>query len=147
MAIVEATQTPDSGPKLPGLRPGGLKPMRKPGSVRFKPPTRPPPTPKPFKPSQRPRKPFVPTPPPAEVLLEGGFRPGSGYAKPKTTKAPLPKTTTRPAILDIDHCKPGCNAANREICKEMPGGKYRCDCRPGFTKRPGSEQCHGKFQN
>lgn len=55
----------------------------------------------------------------------------------------MPKTTTRPSILDIDQCKPGCNAANKEICKEF-SGKFKCDCRSGYTKKAGSNTCHGK---
>ena len=117
-----------------------FKPTRKPGVSRFKPPSRPSVAPKIFKPSQRPRAPYKPSPtPPPEFVPDQNAK---GTFK-KTTKAFMPKTTTRPSILDLDQCKPACNAANKEICKEF-GGKFKCDCRPGYIKKLGSDVCYGK---
>ncbi|KAI2800986.1 hypothetical protein BLOT_013513 [Blomia tropicalis] len=120
-----------------------LRPTRKPGVSRFKPSIRPTGGPKPmFKTSHRPRVPYKPSPtPPVETPIDSNVR---GTYK-KSTKPSLPKTTTRPSILDLDQCKPGCNAANKEICKEI-NGKFKCDCRPGYTKKSGSVICH-ELQN
>lgn len=129
---VTVLSKPDSG------RP--LKPTRKPGMGRFKPPSRPTSAPKMFKTSHRPRAPYKPSPTlPPEFIPESN---GKESFK-KSTKAFMPKTTTRPSILDIDQCKPGCNAANKEVCKEF-SGKFKCDCRSGYTKKAGSNTCHGK---
>lgn len=118
------------------------RPTRKPAGVRYKPPTRAPDVPKRFKTSHRPRVPYKPSPtPPPDFVPEES---GKGSFK-KSTKAFMPKTTTRPSILDLDQCKPGCNAANKEICKEF-AGKFKCDCRPGYTKKMGSDTCLGKLR-
>ncbi len=134
---ITAVHSVSSKPETSG-RP--IRPTRKPGVNRFKPPTRPTEGPKIFKTSHRPRAPYKPSPtPPPEFIPEDS---GKGSFK-KSTKAFMPKTTTRPSILDLDQCKPACNAANKEICKEF-AGKFKCDCRPGYTKKLGSGTCHGK---
>src|SRR5699024_1902018 len=84
----------------------------------------------------RPQKPYKPSPTPPPELNEIESK-----SAPKTTKF-YPKTTTRPSILDLDQCKPACNAANKEICKEFDG-KFKCDCRPGYIKKAGLDICHG----
>ncbi|XP_017485073.1 PREDICTED: mucin-12-like [Rhagoletis zephyria] len=136
---ITAVHSVSSKPETSG-RP--IRPTRKPGVNRFKPPTRPTEGPKIFKTSHRPRAPYKPSPtPPPEFVPEDS---GKGSFK-KSTKAFMPKTTTRPSILDLDQCKPACNAANKEICKEF-AGKFKCDCRPGYTKKLGSDTCH-ELQN
>lgn len=119
-----------------------FRPTRKPGVNRFKPPSRPTEPPKIFKTSHRPRVPYKPspTPPPDFELDQRG-----GHNIKKTTKPAPVKTTTRPTILDLDQCKPGCNSANKEICKEFDG-KFKCDCRPGYIKKPGGNDiCFGNY--
>ncbi|OTF78555.1 EGF and SEA domain containing protein [Euroglyphus maynei] len=106
-----------------------FRPTRKPGVNRFKPPSRATEPPKIFKTSHRPRQPYKPSPTPPPDFDSDQQRTGGQPATKKTTKFSYPKTTTRPAILDLDQCKPGCNAANKEICKEFDG-KFKCDCRP-----------------
>lgn len=116
-----------------------LKPTRRPIN-RFKPPSRPTETPKIFKTSHRPRVPFKPSPtPPTEISLDSYSNKNSFK---KSTKLFFPKTTTRPSILDLDQCKPGCNAANKEVCKEFDG-KFKCDCRAGYIKKSSSNICYG----
>ncbi|CAG2161804.1 unnamed protein product, partial [Oppiella nova] len=121
------------------------RPTRKPGTGPFRAPTRVPETPKPFKTAApRPRVPYKPPPPPQPPILSGVSE--APYVPNKRpTAAPTPKPTTRPSILDIDQCKPGCNAANKEVCKEM-NGKYRCDCRQGFIRRQDDLICQ-ELQN
>lgn len=121
-----------------------FRPTRKPGINRFKPPSRATEPPKIFKTSHRPRQPYKPSPtPPPTDFDSDQQRPSGGSATKKTTKISYPKTTTRPSILDLDQCKPGCNAANKEICKEFDG-KFKCDCRPGYVKKPmGNDVCFG----
>lgn len=131
-SIVKVQSKPETG------RP--LRPTRKPGSSRFRPPVRTTDTPKTFKTSHRPRAPYKPSPtPPPEIVNENVYR-GSNK---KSTKMVLPKTTTRPSILDLDQCKPACNAANKEVCKEFDG-KYKCDCRAGYVKKLNDNVCYGK---
>lgn len=122
-----------------------LRPTRKPGVSRFKPPVRTTEPPKTFKAAtHRPKVPYKPSPtPPPDVLLESNLRPG-GSSKKSTKVPPTPKGTVRPAILDIDQCKPACNAANKEVCKEFDG-KFKCDCRAGYVRKAGSHICTGKF--
>ena len=118
------------------------RPTRKPGTGPFRAPTRAPESPKPFKTSApRPRVPYKP-PPPSQPPILSGVSEGPYVPSKKATSAPLPKTTTRPSILDIDQCKPGCNAANKEICKENDG-KFRCDCRQGFIRKDDKHVCEG----
>ena len=125
--------------KLPFQRP------RKPGTGPFRAPTRAPEAPKTFKTSgPRARQPYKP-PPPSETPILSGVKESPFIPNKKPTLAPTPKTTTRPSILDIDQCKPGCNAANKEICKEMDG-KYRCDCRQGFIRKNDDLICQGMDQ-
>lgn len=137
--------TPQTTVKIGQVEPGRpLRPTRKPGVNRFRPPVRPTDPPKTFKTSHRPRVPYKPTPPPepsGENVYRGGI--GGGGTHRKTTKLMLPKTTTRPSILDLDQCKPACNAANKEVCKEFDG-KYKCDCRAGYVKKSnGDDTCYG----
>ncbi|KPM06323.1 EGF and SEA domain containing protein [Sarcoptes scabiei] len=130
---------PGSAPRQPLSNTGPvLKPTRKPGVSRFRPPSKATEPPKIFKTSHRPRQPYKPSPtPPPDFDLDPNQQ--SGIVK-KTTKYSLPKTTTRPSFLDLDQCKPGCNTANKEICKEFDG-KFKCDCRPGYIKRTGNDVC------
>ncbi|KAH9413866.1 hypothetical protein DERP_009465 [Dermatophagoides pteronyssinus] len=118
-----------------------FRPTRRPGGInRFKPPSRATEPPKIFKTSHRPRQPYKPSPTPPPDFDIDQQRSG-GSATKKTTIFSYPKTTTRPSILDLDQCKPGCNAANKEICKEFDG-KFKCDCRAGYIKKPtGSDVC------
>ncbi len=119
------------------------RPTRKPGTGPFRAPTRAPDTPKPFKTTApRPRVPYKPPPPSEPPILLSGGNENPFVPNKRPTIAPTPKTTTRPSILDIDQCKPGCNAANKEICKEMDG-KYRCDCRQGFIRKNEDLICQG----
>lgn len=135
---------PGSAPRQPLSNTGPvLKPTRKPGVSRFRPPSKATEPPKIFKTSHRPRQPYKPSPtPPPDFDLDPNQQ--SGIVK-KTTKYSLPKTTTRPSFLDLDQCKPGCNTANKEICKEFDG-KFKCDCRPGYIKRTGNDVCLGKLR-
>ena len=120
-----------------------FRPTRRPGGInRFKPLSRATEPPKIFKTSHRPRQPYKPSPTPPPDFDIDQQRSG-GSATKKTTIFSYPKTTTRPSILDLDQCKPGCNAANKEICKEFDG-KFKCDCRAGYIKKPtGSDVCLG----
>ncbi|XP_054161453.1 mucin-2-like [Oppia nitens] len=126
-------------------KPTVQRPTRKPGQGTFRAPTRQPETPKPFKTSApRPRVPYKPPPPPSQPPILSGVSESPYVPNKRPTSAPIPKTT-RPSILDIDQCKPGCNAANKEICKEIDG-KYRCDCRQGFIRKDGDIICQ-ELQN
>ena len=123
-------------------------------------------------PAQRPTRRPVPFRPPTRVRTQSTEAPVIKSIGTSKTRAPLPSPrppsvptkipsanpgstrvrvttvgtiiTTRANIIDNDQCRPACNAANKEICKEFDG-KYKCDCRPGFIKRDGSSVCQGKI--
>jgi hypothetical protein len=117
------------------------RPSRKPGQGPFRPPTRAPEAPQTFKTSPpRPRVPYKPPPPTQPPVVSRGA--GVSTAAKKTTVPTTHKPTTRPSIIDNDQCKPGCNAVNKEICKEIDG-KYKCDCRQGFIRRNDDIVCQG----
>ncbi|RWS23347.1 EGF and SEA domain containing protein-like protein, partial [Leptotrombidium deliense] len=91
------------------------------------------PAPSPIKPP-RPRVPYV-------------------YKKPTTSSTPsysednevtaAPKSAVHKEpsdVIDDDQCRPACNTAGNEICKEF-SGKYKCDCRPGFARKTSNSHC------
>lgn len=133
-----ATTVSVTDAKLPFQRPS-----RKPGQGPFRPPTRAPDAPQTFKPSApRPRVPYKPPPPATRPPFVSGGNDGYTATNKKATIAATHRPTTRPSILDYDQCKPACNAANKEICKETDG-KYKCDCRQGFIRRNDDFVCQG----
>lgn len=128
--------------------PGSAKPTRKPlPSFRTTAKTTPPPVA--IKPAadanNKKRKPLPKPALPAE--LETPISRGSSKPITKVTNSTelvksvkVPKTP----VVEDDQCSPGCNTANKEICVE-DNGKYKCDCRPGYSRKDGSSQCRGNF--
>lgn len=68
------------------------------------------------------------------------------FATPKPKPVSTSTTTEKPTTerpIDKDHCRPACNLSNKEICKELNDGIFKCDCRPGFAKKANSNICEG----
>jgi len=113
------------------------------------------------RPSRRPYSPFRPpqrsTTPASVAIKPPGSRTRTPYApkRPSTPYTPIiteivkgPKETITvsytppPKVIDDDQCRPACNSANKEICKEM-NEIYKCECRQGFARINGSNMCIG----
>lgn len=60
-------------------------------------------------------------------------KPGTTTVSPLITKN----------ITGLDHCNLSCNMTNKEYCKDMSNGKYSCECRPGYVRRPSDNLCQG----
>lgn len=80
-------------------------------------------------------------------------QPKNGKAKNGNNKAAtLPPSIFMNASLEAaDLCTPACNATNKEYCKveeaatSAAPGKYTCECRPGYVRRPSDGSCQGKL--
>lgn len=121
------------------------------------------------RPSRKPYTPFKPpqrsTTPPSVSIRPPGSRTRSPYLakyKPSTPKpfSPTPGTvetvpisnstgskkvnTVMTKLYDDDQCRPACNSANKEMCREVDG-IFKCECRPGFARKEGSNVCEGKL--
>lgn len=83
------------------------------------------------------RPPYKPKPP-----VASNVPPRFATPKPKPASSTTTTTTTERPI-ERDQCRPACNTANKELCKEF-NGIFKCDCRPGFAKKTGSNICEGK---
>lgn len=99
--------------------------------------------------STRKRPAYVPKPPAIPTLPPTGRKPSDRTIRPPLTdiggnRITVAKVIPAP-IQDDDQCKPACNVANREICKEedTSSGKFKCNCRPGFARKQGSFECKG----
>lgn len=129
--------------------PSSAKPTRKPLiSVRTTSKTTPPPVPirGSSENANKKRKP-LPKPSLPSIELENPINRGSSKPINKitvNTSTPVkPVKVSRVPIVEDDQCSPGCNTANKEICIE-DNGKYKCDCRPGYSRKDSSSQCKGK---
>ncbi|RWS12120.1 EGF and SEA domain containing protein-like protein, partial [Dinothrombium tinctorium] len=119
-ATKSVTQRPTKRPVVPYR--GRVRPSTTPKPIPIKPP--------------RPRTPYVykkPTTSSTPSYLENDVSSAPKFNSEIVTKGP-------DKILDDDQCRPACNAAGNEICKEF-SGKYRCDCRPGFARKESNSQC------
>lgn len=63
----------------------------------------------------------------------------TGLTGRATIKPLIPVTL----IVDDDQCTPACNAANKETCVEKDG-KFKCDCKNGFSRKDPNGPCKGK---
>lgn len=82
------------------------------------------------------------------TLLKAKVTPFLNSPKKPPTMSPNKPVATPSSIfmntsLEADLCSPGCNSTNKEYCKE-DSGKYTCECRPSFVRRPSDKACQGK---
>jgi len=129
--------------KLPtgagSVTPTGSQTKRKPYIPNIKGPQRPSTTPATVKilpKDSKTRPPYKPKPPVASNVPPRFATP----KPPKTVYTTTTTTTTTERPIERDQCRPACNTANKEICKEI-SGIFKCDCRPGFAKKTGSNIC------
>lgn len=80
---------------------------------------------------------LFPTKPPTTTTLKPPPRPvttrKNTFRKPGKTLVPI-----------TDGCLRECNLKNKEVCKQNIDKTWSCQCRPGFFKKNGSEECRGK---
>ncbi|XP_042908799.2 mucin-3B [Parasteatoda tepidariorum] len=70
---------------------------------------------------------------------------------PTTTTQKPPKTSTKESttfrkpgktlVPITDGCPRECNLKNKEVCKQNIDKSWSCQCRPGFFKKDGSQEC------
>ncbi|CAN7983382.1 unnamed protein product, partial [Ixodes hexagonus] len=77
------------------------------------------------------------------------------FPKPPTTTTTTQKPTRAPPVkakpgrvTPVDGyppvCLPGCNAKNKEVCRELQDGSWACHCKPGYGRQEGNNTCTGK---
>ncbi|GIX85666.1 uncharacterized protein CEXT_175881 [Caerostris extrusa] len=99
-----------------------------------------------FKSGNRPTEPTTPKParagPPLKLFPT---KPPTTTAKPTPARPNTTKKTFRKPgktlIPIVDGCPRECNLKNKEVCKQNPDRSWSCQCRPGFFKTEGSDEC------
>lgn len=124
-----------------------------------------------IKPSRKPYTPFKPpqrsTTPSSVSIRPPGSRTRSPYLAKYKPSTPKPISTTSGTsetvpinndlgskkvntistkLYDDDQCRPACNSANKEMCREIDG-IFKCECRPGFARKENNNICEGKDIN
>ncbi|KAJ6225519.1 hypothetical protein RDWZM_004064, partial [Blomia tropicalis] len=63
----------------------------------------------------------------------------------KISSTSPPTTISRNVTIgyesELQLCSPACNVTNKEHCKESESGRYSCECRPGYVRRPSDNMC------
>lgn len=139
---IQATKTVS---KMPSTRLPSGRPTRKPlSSVRTTIRTTPPSVSIKAANTTKKRAP-LPKPAPPEIVVSS--TPKSVKSKNDNSSALLGRASVKNVIpvtlvVDDDQCTPACNAANKETCIEKEG-KFKCDCKAGFSRRDASGPCKG----
>lgn len=73
-----------------------------------------------------------PKPPPTTTTTQKPTRPPPKKAKP----GQVTPVEGYPPV-----CLPGCNANNKEVCRELQDGTWACMCKPGYGRQEGNKTC------